>query len=107
MTREETITLRLTRALSPEHLVVENESHAHAVPKGSETHFRVVVVSRAFEGKSPVRRHQLVYAALEDELTAGLHALAITSRTPDEWAARPEANVSPLCHGGSTQVRGD
>ena len=97
--KEDTIRLRLEESLSPLHLEVENESHMHAVPKGSETHFRVVVVSPSFEGKSLVRRHQLVYGALQEELRNGLHALAITSRTPAEWAARPEANTSPLCVG--------
>lgn len=75
----------------------------HKVPPGSETHFKVVVVSSAFEGKSSVARHQLVYRALAEELRpkkdggAGVHALAITSRTPEEWAASPRANESPLC----------
>ncbi len=101
MNREARIVQQLTAELAPVHLAVENESHAHSVPKGSETHFKVVVVSHAFEGRSLVRRHQLVYGALAGELSSGLHALAITSRTPEEWAARPEANVSPLCHGGS------
>jgi acid stress-induced BolA-like protein IbaG/YrbA len=44
----------------------------------------------------------MVYAALAEEMKPGkVHALAITSRTPDEWASSPEANTSPLCHGGS------
>lgn len=73
----------------------------HAVPPDSETHFKVVVVAKAFENKASVMRHQLVYAALGDELKRGLHALAITARTPEEWSRSPEAHASPLCHGGS------
>ena len=90
---------KLRAALAPEHLEVVNESHMHSVPKGSETHFKVVVVSPKFEGMAPVKRHQLVYGALGDELKMkkGIHALAITSRTPSEWEASPEANVSPKC----------
>jgi BolA protein len=90
---------KLRAALSPEHLEVINESHMHSVPKGSETHFKVVVVSPRFEGMGAVKRHQLVYGALGDELKMkkGIHALAITSRTPSEWEASPEANVSPKC----------
>ena len=42
-----------------------------------------------------------VYGALADEMKTGVHALAITSRTPSEWAALPEANVSPKCLGGN------
>lgn len=98
--------MKLESALGPAHLEVANESHMHSVPKGSETHFKVVIVADRFEGLSAVKRHQLVYGALADELRGGVHALAITSRTPAEWAARPEANVSPLCHGGGAQDRG-
>lgn len=93
---------KLREKLEPQHLEVTNESHMHSVPAGSETHFKVVVVSSLFEGMPAVKRHQLVYGVLAEEMTkkpsqGGLHALAITSRTPTEWAASPEANVSPLC----------
>lgn len=102
----ENIEGKLREALAPVHLEVVNESHMHNVPKGSQTHFKVVIVSDRFEGLSSVRRHQLVYGALKDELSrkpaqGGIHALAITSRTPIEWAASPEANASPLCMGGN------
>ena len=102
MTLQHAIEEKLRAALTPAVLEVHNESGMHNVPKGSETHFKVVVVSAAFEGKSAVARHQLVYKALADEMTPGrVHALAITSRTPDEWAASPEGNASPACLGGS------
>ncbi|MBX3186376.1 MAG: BolA family transcriptional regulator [Labilithrix sp.] len=102
MSVQANVEAKLREKLAPEHLEVINESHMHSVPKGSETHFKVVVVSSQFEGMSPVKRHQLVYGALADELSkkpvhGGIHALAITSRTPAEWAASPEANVSPKC----------
>lgn len=97
---QQRIEARLKEALDPSHLEVINESHRHSVPRGSETHFKVVIVSPRFDGVSTVKRHQLVYGALADEMKAGVHALAITSRTPAEWAARPEANTSPKCHGG-------
>ena len=100
MDRKERISVRLRESMSPVVLEVENESHGHNVPRGSETHFKVVIVAPAFEGKSPVARHKLVYAALGDELQQGLHALAITARTPAEWDAAPAANESPRCHGG-------
>jgi BolA protein len=99
---EDAITTKLHAALGPTHLEVVNESGMHNVPKGSETHFKVVVVASAFGGKSPVQRHQMIYAALAEELQPGkVHALAITSRTPEEWSAAPTSNTSPLCLGGS------
>lgn len=102
MSIQERIEAKLSLALAPSHLEVINESHMHNVPKGSETHFKVVVVSDRFDGLPAVRRHQLVYGSLAEEMRSkpGIHALAITSRTPAEWATSPEANASPLCHGG-------
>lgn len=100
-TRQQRIQDKLSAALSPELLDVVNESHMHNVPAGSETHFKVIVVSPAFEGLARVRRHQLVYGALDDEMKTGLHALAITSKTPGEWLAQPVVPLSPECLGGS------
>ena len=80
-------------------LEVINESGMHAVPKGSETHFKVVVVSSAFEGLTRVARQRLVYAALDEELRSGVHALTVTSKTPAEWQASPEVPASPPCAG--------
>lgn len=100
MSLKASIETKLRDALEPTHLEVVNESHMHNVPKGSETHFKVVVVSERFAGLSPVKRHQLVYGTLAAEMRAGVHALAITSRAPAEWLAQPEANVSPKCMGG-------
>lgn len=95
---------KLRAALAPEHLEVINESHMHKTPPGAQTHFKVVVVTGRFDGLSAVKRHQLVYATLAEELRSkpGIHALAITSRTPAEWAASPEANQSPLCASKTT-----
>lgn len=100
MTLKTAIEDKLRNAFEPAVLEVENESHLHKVKEGAETHFKVVVVSSAFEGKSSVARHQMVYKALSAEMTPGkVHALAITSRTPAEWEASPLANESPLCAG--------
>lgn len=104
MSMQALIESKLRDALAPSHLEVINESHMHASGKknpAAETHFKVVVVSDRFEGLNPVKRHQLVYGALGEELgmKKGIHALAITSRTPGEWAASPEANQSPDCMG--------
>ncbi len=95
---------KLRQRLTPESLVVENESGKHNVPRGSETHFKVTVVSRAFEGLGRVERHRLVHDTLADELKAGVHALTITPRTPEEWAADARVNASPPCLGGEKGV---
>jgi stress-induced morphogen len=91
---------KLRLRLAPDALVVENESSKHNVPRGSETHFKVTVVSQAFEGMGRVDRHRLVHDALAEELKGGVHALTITPRTPNEWAADSRVGASPPCLGG-------
>jgi acid stress-induced BolA-like protein IbaG/YrbA len=54
---------------------------------GDGRHFDALVVSRAFEGKSRVQRHQLVYAALGERMRQEVHALSIKALTPAEWQA--------------------
>jgi BolA family transcriptional regulator, general stress-responsive regulator len=86
MDREAAIRSKLTAAFAPEGLTVENESERHHGHQGAgaDTHFRVTVVSLAFEGKSRVERHRMVNEALAIELDGGLHALAIRALTPAE-----------------------
>lgn len=92
----------LTSEFRPELLDVANESHMHSVPANSETHFKVVIVSAGFEGKRKVARHQQVYAALAEQLAGPVHALALHTYTPAEWAQRQQLSpTSPDCHGGS------
>jgi stress-induced morphogen len=102
VTRQETIQEKLSLALHPVHLDVENESRMHNVPPGSETHFKVVVVSEAFEGLGLVERHRRVHEALAAELRKGLHALTIRALTPAQWSEQGAAGFqSPACLGGS------
>jgi len=54
---------------------------------GDGQHFQAVVVSGAFEGKSRVQRHQLVYAALGERMREEIHALSMRTLTPGEWSA--------------------
>lgn len=83
---------KLRATFAPVRLAIEDESskhHGHAGwREGGETHFRVEIVSDAFEGKTRVARQRLVYAALKEELDAGLHALAMETLTPAEDAKR-------------------
>ncbi|WP_251976986.1 BolA family protein [Salinicola avicenniae] len=88
-------------ALSPVHMTVENESHMHHVPPDSETHFKVTLVSERFTGLMPVKRHQMIYSTLADELAGPVHALALHLYTPQQWAARGANRPdSPHCRGG-------
>lgn len=97
---------KLVEALGPSVLEVINESHMHSVPKDSETHFKVVVVSEAFGGKPLVARHRAVNEALAQELAAGVHALSIVAYTPAQWTERGgEIPKSPPCLGGSKADR--
>jgi BolA family transcriptional regulator, general stress-responsive regulator len=75
----------LESRFAPEVLVIEDESHLHAGHAGAEggqSHFRVRIVAEAFRGVTPVARHRLVYAAVDDLLKADIHALAIDASPP-------------------------
>jgi len=77
---------RLSAALEPVSLQVEDESHLHAGHAGARDgkgHFRVTIVSARFEGLSPIKRHRLVFAAVDDLMDTDIHALAIDARTPE------------------------
>ncbi len=100
MSMQQTITGKLEQALSPEHLEVINESYMHNVPAGSESHFKVVIVSDAFKDKMLVARHRMVNKILEDELKGGVHALALHTMTMEEWFEKGKAAESPPCEGG-------
>jgi BolA family transcriptional regulator, general stress-responsive regulator len=88
VTLTELITSRLRERLSPTALEVIDESdqhHGHAGwRQGGETHFRLDIVSGAFQGKSRIERHRLVNEVLAEAFDRGLHALAIKARAPDE-----------------------
>lgn len=99
---QQTIEEKLVQGLAPGFLSVENESHMHSVPPNSETHFKVVAVSDAFEGKRKVARHQQIYALLKEELDGPVHALALHTYTETEWQeTQQQAPDSPNCMGGS------
>ena len=95
----------LDRSFAPAHLEVVNESGMHNVPPGSETHFKVVIVSEQFDGRALVHRHRAVHKAVAEQLAGPVHALSVHAYTVDQWqallgaqAASPE---SPPCLGGS------
>ena len=101
MNVQETIENKITEALSPSYLTVMNESYMHSVPPGSESHFKLVVVTDSFDGVPRVRRHQTVNGILMDELAGPLHALSMETLTPEEWERKGGVvRESPDCLGG-------
>ncbi len=100
MTMQQTITQKIQDAINPLHLEVENESHMHNVPEGSESHFKILVVSDEFDGQMLIKRHRRINQVLSDELQQ-IHAMALHTMTPDEWAEKGAAPESPPCQGGS------
>lgn len=91
----------LTRELAPIHLSVDNDSHLHrSSGPDAESHFKVVVVSAAFEQQRLLQRHQRVNNILAAAFQQGLHALALHTYTPSEWAARQQTiPASTPCQG--------
>ncbi len=57
---------------------------------GTQDHFEATVVSGAFEGKTKIEQHQLVYSALGELMAGPVHALALNTYTPDGWASRKD-----------------
>lgn len=100
MKMQQTIQAQIEKAYSPSHIEVINESHMHSVPPGSESHFKLVVVSDRFEGMRLVQRHQSIYKVLEETMKL-IHALALHTYTPEEWQGKTVAPDSPDCKGGS------
>ena len=97
---QQTIESRLNSSFRIEHLTIENESHLHNVAPGSESHFKVTIVSEDFRELMLIKRHRLVNKALEQELQT-IHALALHTMTPDEWLTRAgKVADSPQCRGG-------
>jgi BolA protein len=87
-TVKDAITDKLREAFHPESLDIADESHLHeghaGHRPGGETHFRLYIVSAAFEGKSRIERHRMINAALAAELAGSVHALAIKAQAPRE-----------------------
>ncbi len=93
---------RKLQILQHEFLEVINESDNHNVPPGSESHFKVTVVSNAFQGKMLIARHRMVNEILADELAHSIHALVLHTMTMEEWFKKGgKPHESPPCLGGS------
>ncbi len=87
---------------APLHMEVLNESFKHHVPKGSETHFLVILVSTAFEGQTLIQKQRAVNCCLETFLgpKGPVHALSQKLYTPQQWQALENKDFStPNCQG--------
>jgi len=88
--RRARIEAELRERLAAVHVEVIDESHlhvGHAGARGGGGHFRAVVVSMQFDGKTPVQRQRLVFEALEGAMGSEIHALSMKTLTPAEWTA--------------------
>ncbi|XP_050461736.1 bolA-like protein DDB_G0274169 isoform X2 [Cataglyphis hispanica] len=98
---ENSIKKKLETTLRPLYCNVINESYMHNVPKDSETHFKVVIVSEKFNKQPLIERHRIINNLLQEELQGGVHALSIVAKTPEQWeASNKTVTVSPACRGG-------
>lgn len=101
MSRKDRITTLLHAQLNPLHIEVLDESARHHVPKGAETHFKVITVCDQFETLTVLARHRLVNQILQNEFDTGMHALSLLLYTPNEWEKKGGSiPSSPTCKDG-------
>ena len=106
MTVQAIIEQKLAQGINAKHMEVVNESGNHNVPPGSESHFKVVLVSEDFADKKLLQRHRMINELLAEELKNNIHALAIHTYTEEEWKAiHGNAPLSPPCQGGDGTFR--
>lgn len=102
--RQIRITEILKKEFSPIFLEVENESFKHNVPKESETHFKITIVSENFVNKTTIDVHRTIYKLLENEMGEKkdnkLHAISINHKTTSQW--NKIKSSTPNCLGGDS-----
>ena len=86
----------LSRSLNLLSLKIINESLMHNVPEGSETHFKIIVITNDFNNLSIIKRHKLIYKTL-DHLMSKIHALSIHAFNEEEFKLKPIILDSPEC----------
>ncbi|BDH46820.1 BolA family transcriptional regulator [Salmonella enterica subsp. enterica serovar Choleraesuis] len=102
MVREK-IEAKLRTAFDPVFLEVIDESYRHNVPAGSESHFKVVLVSDNFNGVRFLNRHRQIYGTLVEEMKDTVHALALHTYTRKEWESIQDTVISsPPCRGAGS-----
>ena len=98
MSRAQRIEEILQEKFSPSVLKVSDFSHQHRAGPDAQSHMDVYIVSSHFDGLNMVKKHRLIYAALQDELNTGLHALKLQVFGEDEQ--QTAATEPPRCKGG-------
>ena len=93
---QDSIKETLIEDFNPSVLKIVNESYMHSVPKDSETHFKLVIVSDFFMNITQVKRHLIIYKSLED-IMKQIHALSIHSFDENEYSKNPIILDSPNC----------
>ena len=86
----------LNESMNISSLKIINESFMHNVPKDSESHFKVIIVSDDFKNLSQINRHKLVFSNL-DTIMNDIHAISIQSFSEDEYRKNPAILDSPEC----------
>jgi BolA protein len=88
----ESLKEKLSQFIITELLEIDDESSLHAGHSGARpeggTHFRILIVAKSFENMNRIQRHKTIYTILSDELHSNIHALALETLTPLEYAAR-------------------
>ncbi|OAT33820.1 BolA family cell division protein [Buttiauxella brennerae ATCC 51605] len=103
MMMREQIESKLRAAFEPVFLEVVDESYRHNVPAGSESHFKVVLVSDRFVGERFLNRHRMIYGTLSVELSTTVHALALHTYAIKEWEGLHDTVLaSPPCRGAGS-----
>jgi len=93
---ENTIKDLLIDKFDPSILSIINESYMHGVPEGSESHFKVVIVSKYFKDIKSIKRHQEIYKVLNNTMES-IHALSIQAFNEEEYQKNPKIIQSPNC----------
>ena len=93
---ESTINKIINESYNPLYIELVNESFMHNVPKGSESHFKLVVVSNIFKNMTLIQRHKHIYSSLKTTMN-NIHALSINAFDIDEFKLNPTQSKSPDC----------
>tara|TARA_B110000467_G_C17879393_1_gene244010 strand:+ start:50 stop:361 length:312 start_codon:yes stop_codon:yes gene_type:complete len=93
---ESTINKIINESYNPLYIELVNESFMHNVPRGSESHFKLVVVSNIFKNMTLIQRHKHIYSCL-NTIMNNIHALSINAFDTEEFRLNPDISRSPNC----------